>query len=61
MTRTDAIASAAAAVAQADRILYGLDGHTVQQAAEQAWTPTGPSLDELIDRIRQQREQALAA
>lgn len=61
MTRAQAIAQAATSLAQADRILYGLDGHTVQQAAELAWTPTGPSLDELIDRIRQQREQALAA
>ena len=61
MTRALAVASAGECLAQADRILYGLDGHTVQQAAEQAWTPTGPSLDELIDRIRQQREQALAA
>lgn len=62
MTREQAaLRAAGTSLAQAQDILYGFAGHTVEQAAALALTPTGPSLDELIDLIRQQREQALAA
>jgi hypothetical protein len=52
---------AARAFARGLRTLYGLDGSTVEQAAQAALTPTGPSLDELIARITALRAQAAAA
>lgn len=43
------------------RTLYGLDGTTIEDAAQAAWTPTGPPLDVLIDSIRTRRRQTAAA
>lgn len=61
MTRTEAITASASALADGYRTLLGLDGSTVEVAARAAWTPTGPSLDELIDRISNRRATQLAA
>lgn len=58
MTRVDA---AGECLALALRSLYGLDGTTVDDAAQAALTPTGPSLDELVARITRLRAQAAAA
>ena len=61
MTRDLAIAGAGECLASALRTAYGLDGSTVQQAAEAALTPTGPPLEVLVDRIARLRAQAAAA
>lgn len=61
MTREQAVASTAAPLADAYRTLLGLDGSTVEAAARAAWTPTGPDLSELIERITHRRAQQLAA
>lgn len=46
---------AASPLVQAYRTMLGLDGTTVDDAVEQAWTPTGPSRDELRARIIHRR------
>lgn len=61
MTRPEAVAASAAAIADAYRTLLGLDGSSVEEAAQAAWTPTGPTLPELTDRIRARRAHELAA
>lgn len=61
IARAAAIESAGECLASALRTVYGLDGTSVEQAALAALTPTGPSLDELIDRITRLRAQAAAA
>lgn len=61
MTRADAVTAAAAALADGYRTLDGLDGSTVEQAARAAWTPTGPSLEQLITRIAHRRGLTAAA
>lgn len=61
MTRDEAITASAAPLTDAYRALLGLDGTSVQAAARAAWTPTGPSLTELIDRITDRRAEQLAA
>jgi len=57
----EAIEAAGQSLALAFRIMYGLEGHTVEEAAQMAWTPTGPPLEELVTRIRGHREQAMKA
>lgn len=61
MTRDQAIATASIPLTDAYAVLLGLTGHTVEQAARAAYTPTGPPLHELIDRIRLRRNHARAA
>ena len=61
MTRQQAVAAAGECLAYALRTLYGLDGSTVEEAAQAALPPTGPPLDELITRIIALRQQAAAA
>lgn len=61
MTRDLAIAGAGECLASALRTAYGLDGSTVEEAAAAALTPTGPTRDQLIDRITELRRQAAAA
>lgn len=61
MTRAEAVASASDPLTEAYSTLVGLDGSSVEQAARAAWTPTGPSLDELIARIHARRAHELAA
>lgn len=54
--RTDQpILNAAAALSLGYRTLYGYDGTSVDDAARQAWTPTGPSLEILRARIAHRR------
>lgn len=60
MTRDQAITAAADALADGYRTLHGLDGTSVEQAARAAWTPTGPSLEQLIARITHTRGLAAA-
>lgn len=55
MTRDEAIQAAGEAIADA---LALRDALPPRQAAELAWTPTGPSVDELERRIRAQRMPA---
>lgn len=54
MTRTEAIASAGAAIADGIALRNSLPP---RQAAELAWTPTGPPVDELERMIRAGRGQ----
>lgn len=61
MTREQAAVAAAEPLAAAYRTLYGLDGATVEQAAQAAITPTGPELPELVRRITELRAKAAAA
>lgn len=49
------ILHAARALAAGYRIMLGLDGTSVQDAARQAYTPTGPSVEEIERRIRKRR------
>lgn len=55
MSRDDAITSAGGAFADG---LAMRDALPPRQAAELAWTPTGPSVDELERRIRDMRDRA---
>lgn len=59
-TREQAINAAGACIAEAYNLL---DTLPVEQAARLALTPTGPSLEELVDRIRARRAltEAVAA
>ena len=57
----EAIEAAGESLALAQHTLYGLDGTSVEEAARLAWTPTGPPIDVLIDRIRERRKQVAAA
>ena len=61
MTRDQAITAAGECIADGYRTLLGLDGTSVEDAARAAWTPTGPPLHELIDRIREHRRRTAAA
>lgn len=61
ITRAEAIEGAARALALAYVTLYGLDGTSVEDAAKAAYTPTGPSLEELIIRIRAKRDAIAVA
>lgn len=61
MTRDQAIATASIPLSDAYAVLLGLSGHSVEEAARAAYTPTGPDLSELIDRIRSRRNHARAA
>jgi hypothetical protein len=61
MTRDAAITAAAQPLADAYRTLHGIDGSSIEAAARAAWTPTGPSLTNLIDRITARRQQHAAA
>lgn len=54
----EAIERAGVCFAYALRTLYGVDGTSSEDAARRAYTPTGPSLDELIERITDIRAQA---
>lgn len=55
MTRAEAVTAAGETLAPAVRSLYGLDGTSVEDAARAAWTPTGPTLPELIAAIAARR------
>lgn len=57
-TRAQAIETAAQAFAEGRALR---DSLTVEEAARRAYTPTGPSLAELEERIRAQRAEARAA
>ena len=57
----NALQAASGAYARGLRMILGLDGQTPEEAARAAWTPGGPSLDELTDRIRDRRAHQLAA
>lgn len=57
-TRDDAIRAAGEVLAMARAELADLPP---REAAERAWTPTGPSLDELEQRIRAMRTVAAAS
>lgn len=61
MTREQAICAASQPLSEAYARLLGLDGSSVEDAARAAWTPTGPALPDLIDRIRRRRAHQLAA
>jgi hypothetical protein len=61
MTSPQHIEAAGVCLAYALRTLYGVDGSTVEQAAQAALTPTGPPLDELVARITELRREAAAA
>jgi hypothetical protein len=61
VTRDQAIQAAAQPITDGYTTLLGLDGTSVEQAARAAWTPTGPELPELIDRITAVRAHQLAA
>lgn len=61
MTRDQAIRVASQSITEAYTTLLGLDGSSVEDAARAAWTPTGPDLPVLIDRIRHRRAHQLAA
>lgn len=50
------LASAARAYARGLRVIYGLDGHSVEEAARLAWRPGGLPIPELERRIRERRE-----
>lgn len=56
MSRSDATTSAGAAIADG---LAMRDALPPRQAAELAWTPTGPSVDELEQQIRAMRAEGL--
>lgn len=64
-TRAEAITAAADCFARGLRTAYGQDGTTIEEAARLAYTPTGPSIPELEQRIRALRgisdEQGSAA
>lgn len=55
MTRADATTSAGTAIADG---LAMRDALPPRQAAELAWTPTGPSVDELERCIREARQMS---
>lgn len=61
MSKDTAIAQAGAAITSAYVTLLGLDGSTPEEAAAAAWTPSGPSRDEIAARIRTRRGIATAA
>jgi uncharacterized protein YdaT len=52
VTREQAVAAAGAAVAEG---YAQLDSLPLAEAVERAWTPTGPSRDELTERISARR------
>lgn len=58
MTRLD---QAAAAYSRGLRVVLGLDGQSPLEAAQLAYTPGGPSIDELAERIQARRGERLAA
>lgn len=45
------------ALSRAYRRMLGLDGTSVPEAAQVAYTPTGPSLDQIETRIRARRAE----
>ncbi len=53
--RDEAISAAGRAFAEGRAVR---DSLTVEEAARRAYTPTGPSLDELEQRIRESRRSA---
>jgi hypothetical protein len=57
-TRAEAIGAAGESIALAHAVVLGLDGTSVQAAARAALTPTGPSYDDLVDRITRRRIEA---
>ncbi|WP_156226049.1 hypothetical protein [Pseudactinotalea suaedae] len=52
VTRAQAVAAAGAALAAG---YEQLDSLPLAEAVDRAWTPTGPSREELADRIRARR------
>lgn len=55
--RQDAIQSAAAALSHGYTQMLGLDGTTVTEAADAAYTPTGPDRAHLEHAIQQRRNE----
>lgn len=55
MTRAQAIAAAAECIAEAELAIHR---GTVEEAARRAYTPTGPSIEVLEQRIREVRTEA---
>lgn len=51
------IAAAARILSGAYRTMLGLDGTTVEDAARAAYTPTGPPVEEIEERIRARRRE----
>lgn len=45
------------ALTRAYRRMLGIDGSTVEEAAQAAYTPTGPSVEEIEERIRKRRRE----
>lgn len=54
VTRDQAVAAAGAALAAG---YEQLDTLPIAEAVERAWTPTGPTREELTDRIRARRQR----
>lgn len=61
MTREQALSDATTPLTHGYRVMLGLDGHSIEQAAHAAYTPTGPDLGELINLIRHRRNQIRVA
>lgn len=55
MTASPAVKEAAKAWAAGYRVMLGLDGTSVEDAADQAYTPSGPAREVLVEQIRRRR------
>ena len=55
MTASPAVKEAAKAWAAGYRVMLGLDGTSVEDAADQAYTPSGPPREVLVEQIRRRR------
>lgn len=51
------IAAAARILSRAYRTMLGFDGTSVEDAARAAYTPTGPPVEEIEERIRERRHE----
>lgn len=57
-TKAEAFDAAGQAFARSLESVYGLDGTSVEQAADAAFTPGGPTRDDLVERITRRRVAA---
>lgn len=57
-TQAEAIEAAGDVFARSLESVYGIDGTTVDQAADAALTSGGPTRDELVERITRRRVAA---